>query len=83
VDAADSCSNCECLNSDFEEGEGECDMDIAMCPEWTSQDVSKIIQTQLKQCATLAAICFIYAFSALRFGLDLRRAQSKYQIAYV
>jgi len=68
-----------------EDGEDECDAsDLSrMCLEWTSQDVSKIIQTQLKQCATLAAICFIYAFSALRFGLDLRRAQSKYQIAYV
>lgn len=51
--------------------------------EWTSQDVSKIIQTQLKQSATLAAIFFLYAFSALRFGFSLRASVSKYEIDYV
>lgn len=82
VDAVGSCSNCKCLDDDTcipEEGAEE----VVICPEWTSQDVSKIIQTQLKQSATLAAIFFIYAFSALRFGFVLCKAQSKYQIAYV
>ena len=51
--------------------------------EWTSQDVARIIQTQLKQSATLAAIFFLYAFSALRFGFSLRGSVSKYEIDYV
>jgi hypothetical protein len=78
MDSADSCFNYECLNSDFEEGEGECDMDIAMCPKWTSQD-----ERQNHSDTVEAKRLSVYAFSALRFGLDLRRAQSKYQIAYV
>lgn len=82
VDATSSCTNCECPALSAESGL-DCHSDTPRCPEWTSQDVSRIVQTQLKQSATLAAIFFIYAFSALRFGLDLRRSQSKYQIAYV
>jgi hypothetical protein len=76
VDAVGSCSNCKCLVE-------ACSPEVVICPEWTTQDVSKIMQTQLKQSATLAAIFFIYAFSALRFGFVLCKAQSKYQIAYV
>jgi hypothetical protein len=82
VDASDSCTNCCNLNP-LAEDERECNESEPQCPEWTSRDVSRVIQTQLKQSATLAAIFFIYAFSALRFGFDLRRSQSKYQIAYV
>lgn len=51
--------------------------------EWTNQDVTRIIQTQLKQSATLAAIFFLYAFSALRFGFSLRLSVSRYEIDYV
>jgi len=81
VDAVGSCSNCKCLDEICIPEVGE--EKVVICPEWTSLDVSKIIQTQLKQSATLAAIFFIYAFSALRFGFVLCKAQSKYQIAYV
>ena len=73
-----SCTNCDCDEPEF-----YCPPEARQCPEWTSRDVSRIVQTQLKQSVTLAAIFFIYAFSALRFGLDLRRSQIKYQIAYV
>ena len=81
VDAAGSCSNCNCSLAEVEQD--TCVSSEPQCPEWTSQDVSKIIQTQLKQSATLAAIFFIYAFSALRFGFGLRYSQAQYQIAYV
>ena len=53
------------------------------CPEWTLDDVTKILQTQLKQSATLAAIFILYAISALRFGFLLRKHLSMYQIDYV
>jgi len=51
--------------------------------EWQTGDVVRIIQTQLKQSASLAAIFFLYAFSALRFGFSLRASVSKYEIDYV
>ena len=53
------------------------------CPEWTLDDVTRILQTQLKQSATLAAIFVLYAISALQFGLVLRKHLSLYQIDYV
>jgi hypothetical protein len=62
-----------------------CDADIASdrCPEWTLEDVTKILQTQLKQSATLAAIFILYSISVLRFGFLLRKHLSLYQIDYV
>ena len=51
--------------------------------EWANGDVVRIIQTQLKQSATLAAIFFLYAISALRFGFSLRLTVSSYEIDYV
>ena len=56
---------------------------MRQCPEWTDSDILKVLQTQLKQSATLAAIFLIYAFSALRFGFILRSHVSRYQIEYV
>jgi hypothetical protein len=53
------------------------------CPEWDVEDVARILQTQLKQSATVAAILILYAVSVLRFGFVLRRHLSMYQIDYV
>lgn len=53
------------------------------CPEWSIPDVTKVIQTQAKASASLAAILMLYALSALRFGLGLRRHIRMYQIEYV
>jgi len=79
IDAANSCTCCDDDNGD-DVVVTNCDK---KCPEWTTQDVARIIQTQLKQSATLAAIFVLYAFSALRFGFSLRTAVSKYEIDYV
>ena len=76
VDTANSCTNC------YPDDEGW-DPTEPQCPEWTLDDVVKVLQTQLKQSATLAAIFLIYAFSALRFGFVLRSHVSRYQIEYV
>jgi hypothetical protein len=72
VDTAGSCSNC-----------GREDPSLPQCPEWGLEDVDAVLQTQTKGSATLAAIFFIYSFSASRFGLVLRRHVTMYQIDYV
>jgi hypothetical protein len=53
------------------------------CPEWTLDEVTNILQTQLKQSATIAMIFFLYCISVLRFGFVLRKHLSLYQIDYV
>jgi hypothetical protein len=53
------------------------------CPEWSLEEVTTILQTQLKQSATLASIFILYAVSVFRFGVTLRRHLSLYQIDYV
>uniref|UniRef100_A0A7S1YXR5 Uncharacterized protein n=1 Tax=Trieres chinensis TaxID=1514140 RepID=A0A7S1YXR5_TRICV len=75
LDTADSCTNCP--KSPGHQPEG------VWCPEWTDEEVVKVLQTQLKQSATLGAILLIYAFSALRFGFILHSHFSRYQIDYV
>ena len=72
VDTADSCSNCDGSNPDAD-----------LCPEWSLDDVTRVLQTQTKGSATLAIIFFLYSFSALRFGFVLRKHVSMYQIGYL
>lgn len=83
LDAVGSCSNCYCDEETINDGTCTFNPEFTVCPQWTSSDVSKIVQTQLKQSVSLAAIFFIYALSALQFGFSLRKAQSNYQIDYV
>ena len=53
------------------------------CPEWTNEDVTKIVQGQAKASTTLASISIVYTLLALRFGFNQRRHLSMYQIEYV
>lgn len=55
----------------------------AQCPEWTRLDVTRILQSQSKAGAALAAICFLYAVGALRYGFTMRKHIRGYQIEYV
>lgn len=71
IDRANTCSKCE----DY--------WGPAKCPEWTNEDVTKILQTQAKAGAALSAIFLIYPISALRFGFNLRKYILLYQIEYV
>lgn len=71
IDTATSCSQC---NNPF---------DLRECPEWSTEDVVRILRTQLKQSATLAAIVLIYSVGSLRFGFILRKHIASYQIDYV
>ena len=56
---------------------------VPVCPEWGIGDVTKVIQTQAKASASLAAMLMLYALSALRFGIGLRTHIRMYQIEYV
>jgi hypothetical protein len=62
-----------------------CDPDdtLPMCPEWTEDDVRRVLETIMKQSATLAAIFLVYALITLRYGFVLFRHVSRYQIEYV
>lgn len=69
LDAAGSCTGCE--------------LEENRCPEWSVVDVTRVLQTQAKGSAALAAIFLMHSFSALRFGFGLRRHIKMYQIDYV
>jgi len=72
ADLAESCTGCSNVNESDRK-----------CPEWTSSDVKIVLLAQLKQSAALAAIFFMYAVSALRFGVLQKHYVSRYQIDYV
>jgi hypothetical protein len=60
-----------------------CDSSGPRCPEWSNDNVTRIIQSQAKAGASLAGIFLIYAFGTLRYGLALRAHMSNYMIDYV
>jgi hypothetical protein len=72
LDKANSCTGCQ-------EGQNVTEV----CPEWTEDDITRVLQTQAKNSAALAAIFLVHAFSALRFGFGLRKHIIMYQIDYV
>jgi len=71
LDSGGSCTGCDQEEEDM------------MCPEWTKDDVQRVLQTIMKQSATLAAIFLVYALITLRYGFVLFRHVSRYQIDYV
>lgn len=71
LDSVEGCSNCDSPDSSLK------------CPEWSRADVTKVIQTQAKGAASLASIFIIYALSAVRFGFQMRKHVTTYQIDYV
>lgn len=73
IDTAGSCTGCE----EFAAG------DPRRCPQWSTEDVTKVIQAQAKASATLSAIFMLYAFSAWRFGWGMKQHIRMYQIEYV
>jgi hypothetical protein len=70
VDDSD-CTNCDSLVSRNK------------CPEWSMEDVTSVVRTQLKQSATLAAIFILYAANVMNYGITLRKHLNLYQIDYV
>ena len=78
LDSGGSCTGCD---QDDCSPEGICPEQI--CPEWTEDDVKSVLQTIMKQSATLAAIFLVYSLVTLRYGFVQFRHVSKYQIEYV
>ena len=72
IDRSGSCTNCDAEEENVER-----------CPEWSVDDVIKVIQTQAKSSAALAAILMLYSFGALRFGWGMRKHIRMYQIEYI
>lgn len=75
LDMDGSCTGCHPPSSTQE--------DVEVCPEWSKEDVAKVLQTITKQSATIAAIFLVYALSTLKYGFVLFRHVSRYQIEYV
>lgn len=73
IDNSGTCSQCESIE----------DVSVLRCPEWSSEDVRIVLQTQAKSSAALASIFLLYAVSALRFGFSMRKYILLYQIDYV
>jgi hypothetical protein len=71
LDTGDSCTNCDSVDP------------FLRCPEWSKDDTKSVLQTTLKQSASLAAIFLVYALITLRYGFLLFRYVSRYQIEYV
>mmetsp|Transcript_22291 Transcript_22291/g.44897 ORF Transcript_22291/g.44897 Transcript_22291/m.44897 type:complete len:821 (-) Transcript_22291:1051-3513(-) len=71
LDMDGSCTGCD---SSYEE---------LVCPEWSKDDVARVLQTITKQSATIAAIFLVYALATLKYGFVLFRHVSRYQIEYV
>jgi len=78
LDSGGSCTGCDQVDCS---PEGICPEPI--CPEWTEDDVKSVLQTIMKQSATLAAIFLVYSLVTLRYGFVQFRHVSKYQIEYV
>ena len=74
LDQAHTCTRCD---------QDASDTSSIRCPEWTTDDVTKVLQSQAKSSASLAAIFLLYALSAMRFGFSTRRFIRLYQIDYV
>lgn len=71
LDLHGSCTGCDAKNPLF------------ICPEWTDQDVQSVLETIMKQVATIAAIFIVYAMMTLRYGFVFLQHVSRYQIEYV
>lgn len=71
LDVDGSCTGCDSPYPDL------------VCPEWSKDDVARVLQTITKQSATIAAIFLVYALATLRYGFVLFRHVSRYQIEYV
>lgn len=69
-------NNSQCTGCDSEIGRNR-------CPEWSFEDITDVVQRQLKQSATMAAIFILYDVNVMMHGLNLRKHLSMYQIDYV
>lgn len=67
----ETCTNC----NDLESG--------PVCPQWTLDQVTRVLQAQVRQIITLAGMFLLYAISSIRFGFIMRKHLILYEIDYV
>jgi len=70
VDQAGSCTQCDSTTEQ-------------RCPEWTTEDVTRVVQSQAKASASLAGIFLLYTSGMIQFGRHLWKITQSYQIDYV
>jgi hypothetical protein len=80
IDSACTCSNC--VNDNCNDALPY-NSTQQQCPEWSIEDVLKVMRTELKLSASIACIFFIYALGALRFSINLLNNVKRYEIDYV
>lgn len=51
--------------------------------QWTSADVTRVLQSTMTITIVLAAILLCYAIGTLRYGVELKQHISMYEIDYV
>ena len=73
-DIACTMSSSECTN---------CDSGIGRCPEWSFDEITKIVRRQFQQSAVVAAIFILYDVNVMIHGFNLRKYLTMYQIDYV
>eukprot|EP00804_Cyclotella_cryptica_P026675 CCRYP_007926-RA/>CCRYP_007926-RA protein AED:0.04 eAED:0.04 QI:381/1/1/1/0.5/0.33/3/2170/853 len=56
---------------------------INVCPEWSEEDVVRVMKTIMKQSATVSATFLVYALVTIRYGFLLLSHVNSYQIDYV
>ena len=54
-----------------------------VCPEWSFEEITRIVRRQLNQSAFMAAIFILYDLNVMVHGFNLRKNLSMYQIDYV
>merc|ERR1711933_480707 len=67
LDIRGSCTGCDGLKVSY----------LLICPEWTNEDVERVLQTIMKMVASVAAIDIVYALVALQYGFVLLRHVSQ------
>lgn len=71
IDVVNSCSDCDNPN------------EALRCLEWNKEDVTRVIQTQVKNSAAMAFVFALYSIAAIRFGFTMRKYIILYQIDFV
>jgi len=59
-----------------------CDASSGQCPEWTSNDVLRVLRSQTKASASLSGIYLIYTWKIIQFGVNLWKVNQSYQIGF-
>jgi hypothetical protein len=57
--------------------------ELARCPEWSNEDVSRYVLVTIKISGIVSLICTIYFFGAIAVGEVLRQNLKNYKSEYI